>query len=164
MNELFSCLHKALVEYDKGDVGVSFPNVDKTLGALLRLHGHQSSLEQLMAILWTNRIKDNVSISAITPIPEDVSYRVVKRFQTKSSTERLIRRSVRKGWLTQEEASLRISNKSEKLLSLPYLRIKSLSTRQIFLLFVEHGPILTTPVTGAFSAYGLSSNATIPWF
>ncbi len=164
MNELFSRLHKVLVEFGNGEVGVSFPKVNKTLGDLLRLHGRQPVLQQLMATPWIGGLKDYIAVSGVNPIPENVSHRAVKRIQSKSSAERLIRRSVRKGWLTDEEAALKISDKSEKKLSLPYIRMKSHSTGQSFLLFVEHGPILSSPITGAFTAYGLSAHATIPWF
>lgn len=164
MNELFSRLHKALVAFGQGEVGVSFPNVNKTLGELLRLHGPQLSLQRLMATSWINGFIDYVTVSGISPIPANVSYRIVRRIQVKSSSERLMRRSVRKGWLTEEEAALKISNRCEKSLSLPYLRVKSQSTEQAFRLFIEHGPIVPNPVIGVFSAYGLSSNATIPWF
>lgn len=164
MNDLFSRLHKALVAFGQGEVGVSFPKVNITLGDYLRLHGHNSSLQRLMATHWIGRLEDYVVVSAITSIPKSVSYRVVKRVQAKSSSERLKRRSVKKGWLTQEEADLKISENTEKTLSLPYLKIRSHSTGQPFRLFIEHCPIVNTHVPGAFSAYGLSSTATIPWF
>lgn len=164
MNELFLLLHKSLVMFGQGEVGVSFPNVNKALGDILRLHGHQSSLQRLMATPWIGGLMDYITISETIKIPDVVGYRVVKRIQAKSSSERLIRRSVRKGWLTEEEAILKIHSKSERKLSFPYLRMKSQSTRQMFRIFIEHGPILTNSVTGEFTAYGLSSNATIPWF
>jgi len=166
MNELFNHLHKALVALGHGEIGVSFPDMNKTLGGLLRVHGYLSSLQRLMTKPWMGGLNDYIAVSEITIVPEGVSYRIVKRIQTKNSSERLIRRSVRKGWLTKEEATLKISDKGEKKLSLPYLRIKSHSTGKIFCLFVEHGPILSTPMssTDTFTAYGLSPNKTIPWF
>ena len=71
---------------------------------------------------------------------------------------------MQKGWVTREEANLKIADEREKTLSLPYLRIKSQSTQQLFRLFIEHGPVVKKPITGKFSTYGLSSVATIPWF
>lgn len=164
MNEIFSHLHNALVASGQCDIGVSFPNVDKTLGDILRLHGNKPSLEILLAMPWISRLIDYIEVSGITKIPANVNYRIVKRIQAKSSIERLIRRSVQKGWLTEEEAVRRVANGSEKKLSLPYLSIKSLSTGQKFRLFIEHGPVVASPSLGTFNAYGLSSNATIPWF
>ncbi len=42
--------------------------------------------------------------------------------------------------------------------------MKSLSSQQQFKLFIRHGDLLTEPVKGEFSSYGLSATATIPWF
>lgn len=164
MNEIFFNLHKVLVSQGEGEIGISFPNFKKTLGDILRLHGTQASLQRLMSTDWMDRLMNYIKVSGIAKIPENVCYRVVKRIQTKSSAQRLIRRSVRKGWLTEEEAALKIKEKTDKKLTLPFLQLKSLSTEQTFRLFVEHGPITTEPMIGAFNAYGLSTNATIPWF
>jgi CRISPR-associated endonuclease Csy4 len=164
MDMLFSYLHKQLVKIGWGEIGISFPNFSRTLGNLLRLHGKESSLQQLMSTPWMRDLIDYLKISNINPIPEKVSYRVVKRVQVKSCNERLYRRSIRKGWLTEEEMNLKISDCKVKRSSLPFLKVRSLSTGQIFLLFIEHGQILTSPTQGTFTAYGLSSNATIPWF
>lgn len=164
MNQLVSCLHNRLVVSGEGDIGISFPEVHKTLGRILRLHGKEDSLFELMATPWTSGVKDYFTISSIACIPENVRYRVVKRVQVKSNRERLIRRSVKKGWLTEEEAHLRYGQMEEKSLSLPYLRLKSQSTGQSFLLFVDHGPLLQASIIGKFTSYGLSSHATIPWF
>lgn len=164
MNELYQRLHKVLVGYGRGEVGVSFPQFKKTLGGHLRLHGNQLSLQRLMAESWIDGFNDYVVVSDITSIPESTSHRIVKRVQCKSSAERLRRRSVQKGWLTKEEANLIIADGREKTLSLPYLKLRSQSTQQFFRLFIEHGPVVTQPITGKFSTYGLSSIVTIPWF
>lgn len=164
MNELFFRLHKVLTSHGRGEIGISFPNFNKTLGDILRLHGARISLQRLMSTQWTDRMIDYIKVSGMNHIPEIVNYRVVKRIQTKSSPERLMRRSIRKGWITEEEAALKIREKSSKQLTLPFIQLKSLSTQQTFRLFVEHGPILIESVIGTFNAYGLSSNATVPWF
>jgi CRISPR-associated endonuclease Csy4 len=163
MNELYSHLHKVLVSHG-GDIGICFPNFNKKLGDILRLHGTQISLQKIMSTQWTANIMDYVKISEILVIPENVCYRVIKRVQTKSSKERLLRRSVRKGWLTEEEAPLKLEEKCDKKLTLPFLQLNSSSTKQRFRLFIEHGPILTDPIIGSFNAYGFSFDATIPWF
>ncbi|WP_244588639.1 type I-F CRISPR-associated endoribonuclease Cas6/Csy4, partial [Escherichia coli] len=38
------------------------------------------------------------------------------------------------------------------------------TSQQQFKLFIRHGDLLTEPVKGEFSSYGLSATATIPWF
>lgn len=164
MNALFAKFHRALVATGHGEVGVSFPQAQKTLGDRLRLHGSLSTLQRLMEISWLNGLKAYTSISAITPVPDNCQYRVVKRVQTKSSVERIYRRSVKKGWLTTEEADARMNNSTEQHLKHPFVHIKSLSSGQTFCLFIQQGKLLDSPVEGEFSAYALSGVATIPWF
>ena len=91
-------------------------------------------------------------------------YRTVQRVQVKSSRERLLRRSVKKGWITEEEARIKLADVTEKRSQLPFIRVNSLSSGQTFLLFIHQGPLTNSPVAGVFSAYGLSAEATIPWF
>lgn len=164
LNNVFDQLHKALVQSNSNEIGISFPLFQKTLGSLLRLHGHKAALGQLMSLTWTRGLVDYVSISDILQVPENARHRSVKRIQAKNSSERLIRRSVKKGWLTEEEARHKFMDRTDNSLSQPYLRAKSGSTGQMFRLFIEHGPIVTTPKLGTFNSYGLSSDATIPWF
>lgn len=165
INSLFSELHKKLVEFGDGKIGVSFPEFNKNLGSLLRLHGQQSALQRLKESLWTTGYKDYLTISEVAEVPEKVSYRVVNRIQPKKNIERLMRRSVRKGWITEEEAINNLKDKKEVTsLSHPYVRLKSGSSGQTFLLFIEHGPLMENAKEGFFTSYGLSSDGTIPWF
>jgi len=164
MNALFAKFHSALVEAGHGEIGVSFPQAQKTLGDRLRLHGSLNILQRLMEISWLKGLTDYTSVSAITPVPDDCQYRVVKRVQAKSSVERMYRRSVKKGWLTTEEAEIRTNEHKEQHLKLPFVQLKSQSSGQAFRLFIQQGKLLDTPMKGEFSAYALSSEATIPWF
>jgi len=165
MSMLFSCVHKSLVRSSCREIGVSFPYHGKTLGNLLRLHGSFLSITKLIEEDWLGRIRDYVSLSSISAVPRDITtYRVVKRVQCKSNIDRLLRRSLRKGWITEEEAHQKQINSINKKINFPYVRLKSLSTGQEFSLFIEHGEIIGNQVPGSYSAYGLSSIATIPWF
>ncbi|MCL1552323.1 type I-F CRISPR-associated endoribonuclease Cas6/Csy4, partial [Xanthomonas nasturtii] len=50
-------------------------------------------------------------------------------------------------------------------LSLPFVVLGSCSTGQAsFPLFIRHGPLLSEPKNGSFNSYGLSQEATVPWF
>lgn len=164
MNALFAKLHRVLAEKSNGQVGVSFPRVDKNLGDTIRLHGTQEALQRLMLPHWVQGLRDYAAESNIQPIPPICQYRNVKRVQVKSSPTRLLRRSVKKGWITEEEAEQRLSKSKEQRLNDPFIQLKSQSTGQAFRLFIRHGPLVDYPKEGAFSAYGLSHQATIPWF
>ncbi|SLM32015.1 CRISPR-associated protein, Csy4 family [Desulfamplus magnetovallimortis] len=165
MNILFSKLHLALTENGHGEIGISFPFFEKTLGDTIRIHGSSSALERIQIINWLQGLQDYINMSDILRVPALTNFRIVKRIQTKSSIERLYRRSIKKGWITSEEAEKRIREQKVQRLKSPYVQIKSLSTGQYFPLFINHGEILKSSVRGEFSAYGLSvANATIPWF
>lgn len=164
MAALFAKLHRALGARGKGDIGVSFPLHNLKPGTCLRLHGSAPALQTLESTAWRKGLTDYCHCSDVRPIPAGVSWRCVSRVQVKSSPERLLRRSVKKGWLTEEEARLRLPGMSEQQTDLPWLTLRSLSTGQTFRLFIRHGEIGNTPVPGTFSTYGLSGTATIPWF
>jgi CRISPR-associated endonuclease Csy4 len=164
MAALFAKLHRALGARGRGDIGVSFPEFSTKPGALLRLHGEASALHELEKSLWRKGLNDYCLSGEVAPVAEIKGWRCVSRVQVKSSPERLMRRSVRKGWLTQDEANARLLTMREQSTTLPWLNMKSLSNGQLFPLFICHGELLTQRVSGTFSSYGLSHVATIPWF
>ena len=164
MAALFAKLHRALGAYGEGDIGVSYPRAEKILGDTIRLHGSQQALSAIAATPWLKGLRDYTQCSDILAVPEKVAYRTVSRVQVKSSAERLRRRSVKKGWLTEEQARLQILDANEQRTSLPFIVLKSLSTEQMFHLFIRLGELQTQPTTGKFSSYGLSATATVPWF
>ncbi|MCS3405985.1 type I-F CRISPR-associated endoribonuclease Cas6/Csy4 [Serratia sp. AKBS12] len=164
LEALYAKLHRALGNAGQGRIGVSFPAAGKTLGDRLRLHGSLAALTEFEQQPWRKGLRDYTEHSGIRPIPEQVKFRTVRRVQVKSNAERLRRRSVAKGWLTQEQARERIPAAREQRCSLPFIRLKSLSSEQVFLLFIEQGTLRDTPTVGQYSAYGLSATATIPWF
>lgn len=164
MAALFAKLHRALGASGRGDIGVSFPEFSIKPGPLLRLHGEESALSELEETLWRKGLNDYCQSGRVMPVPEIKGWRCVSRVQVKSSPERLMRRSVKKGWLTQDEADARLLTMREQSTTLPWLNMKSLSNGQMFPLFVCHGELRGLRVSGKFSSYGLSNVATIPWF
>ncbi len=167
MNALFAKVHRGLVSGGQGRVGISFPDVEQKsigLGGRLRLHGMVADLEYLMSENWLKGMRDHLSCGQITLVPATSNHRVVRRVQAKSSPERERRRLVARKGISADVAMQVIPDSAAEMLSLPYLLLASQSTQQQFRLFVEHLPVQTEPVQGAFSAYGLSSVATVPWF
>lgn len=164
MAALFAKLHRALGARGKGDIGISFPLHTLKPGGLLRLHGMLSALTELEQVAWRKGLSDYCQCGNITPVPDAPGWRCVSRVQVKSSPQRLLRRSVKKGWLSEAEAQQKLLTMQEEQTDLPWIAMRSLSTGQSFRLFIHHGDIVDSAVTGEFSSYGLSQTATIPWF
>ncbi|HNF91584.1 MAG TPA: type I-F CRISPR-associated endoribonuclease Cas6/Csy4 [Accumulibacter sp.] len=167
MNALFSKLHRGLCEWGTGEIGVSFPAAEHAspgLGPVLRIHAGEIVLQKFMNSGWLSGMRDHLQIVGPRPIPAQVHHRVVRRVQSHSSPERERRRLMARKGLSAEEALRRIPDSRIRLLDLPYVALASRSTGQQFKLFIEQGPLMTDPSPGRFSAYGLGTTATIPWF
>ncbi len=168
MNALFAKLHRALVQLGSTVIGVSFPKMDNqkpTLGRLLRLHGTKEALRILGEQRWLNGMRDHIEVDEVMPVPTDAQHCRVKRVQAKSSAERLRRRYCKRHQgTTERDAIAVIPDGVEEHLSLPYLHIKSESTGQSFRLFIEHQAPQPQATKGEFNSYGLSTQATVPWF
>jgi CRISPR-associated endonuclease Csy4 len=167
MNALFAKLHRVLAVLDSNAIGISFPDAQQAqpaLGDRLRLHGTSDELQRLIAQNWLTGIRDHITINEPTPVPAKVSYRKIRRVQTKSNPERLRRRLMKRKGITAEEARRIIPDSAAKQLKLPFVTIKSRSTGQEFRLFIDHQPLENEPSNGEFNWYGLSTTATVPWF
>lgn len=171
LGALHAKLHRALVQLQASDIGVSFPQYSldpRSLGSLVRLHGSEASLQRLMATDWLKGMRDHLDTSAITAIPPQVQYRSIQRRQFKTSAERLRRRWMRRQDKTPEQAAAAIPDSVQHLPDLPFIQLRSQSTGQHFHLFVALGPIEPEPGTipGSFNSYGLANTPqdTIPWF
>jgi CRISPR-associated endonuclease Csy4 len=165
MNALFAKLHRLLVRLDNTQVGISFPKTGaRSLGNRLRLHGPQAALSHLMAQPWLNGMRDHIEVSDISPIPSHAKHCRVKRVQAKSSAERLRRRYQQRHPETDPDQLIKlIPDSVEEKLQLPYLRLKSLSSGQDFLLFIQQSEVQGSN-SGSFNSYGLSSSATLSLF
>lgn len=168
LNALYAKLHRALVQLGRDDIGVSFPDHNDAvpcLGTHLRLHGNSAALSALMSAPWFGGLTGLVRQSRIQAVPENAQHRHVCRVQAKSSPERLRRRAMRRHGIDVLTARERIPDTAAKSLSLPFVQLASSSTGQTcFHLYIRHGTVQTEPAVGKFSAYGLSKNATVPWF
>ncbi|WP_150142416.1 type I-F CRISPR-associated endoribonuclease Cas6/Csy4 [Candidatus Enterovibrio escicola] len=164
INNLFAKLHRALVEHAGGDVAVSFPKYGTMLGEVLRLHGTRHTLDRLMTQPWLKGLRDYTSVNNISPMPDNIQgYHTTFRVQQKSPPN-IRRRAIFKGWLIEDEALHKIPDFKQKRLSLPFIQIKSQSTNQEIWLFFQGGEQQDKLTTGHFFSYGLSREATVPWF
>lgn len=170
LSALVAKLHRALVQEQTTDIGVSYPQhvnapqARRTLGAVLRLHGSPEALHRLMAQDWLKGMRDHTQVAALRPVPTDALHRTVRRRQFKTNADRLRRRRMLRKNETAEQAAAAIPDSVERRPDLPFVQLRSSSTGQPFCLYVEHGPLLPQPISGTFNAYGLACGTTVPWF
>ena len=167
LGALLTKLHRALVQLQADDIGISFPHYSlqpRSLGGLLRLHGSTAALQRLMAQPWLQGMRDHVRVTAPAPAPPDAPHRAVRRRQFKTNVERLRRRRMKRKSETPEQAAAAIPDSVERNAALPYAQLRSASTGQPFCLFIEQAPNPANATPGVFNAYGLSKTATVPWF
>ncbi|WP_369050236.1 type I-F CRISPR-associated endoribonuclease Cas6/Csy4 [Burkholderia gladioli] len=164
---LMSKLHRVLVQMSSDAIGVSFPEYSvrpRSIGRVLRVHGSADGLHSLMAQSWLQGMRDHVAIATLAPVPDGAMHLVVRRRQFKTNADRLRRRRMQRKGETAEQAAAHIPDSVERRPDLPYVRLRSASTGQVFCLFVEQGGAVSEQVPGAFNVYGLSQGATVPWF
>ncbi len=166
--KVFMQVHLALVENSKGTIGVSFPECGNDyfpLGNKLRLFA--SSYQELKTLdlnNWLEKLWGYIDVSEIKPVPDGIKrYAKFTRRQVKTGKERLARRYAKRHNVTFNEALKYYENMEKKMLSLPFIKLQSLSTKQEMKIFIEK-LTLEHPQKGSFNSYGLSSDATVPCF
>lgn len=167
LGALYAKLHRVLVQLDASDIGVSFPEYNlkpRTMGNVMRVHGHAHVLQRLMEADWLRGMYDHVECTQITAIPDQVSHRVVVRRQFKTNVERLRRRRMRRKGETKEQAKEAIPASVERQPELPFVQLRSSSTGQPFRLFIEQSEGRPMAQDGTYNSYGLSMGASVPWF
>ena len=170
LGALVAKLHRALVQGQTTDIGVSYPQhigqpiAKRTLGAVLRLHGTPDALQRLMGRDWLKGMRDHTQVGELLPVPANPLHRTVRRRQFKTNVDRLRRRRMQRKGETAEQAAAAIPDTVERRPELPFVQLRSSSTGQPFCLCVEHGSLQTQPVPGAFNFYGLGYESTVPWF
>tara|TARA_R110000824_G_scaffold222202_1_gene409658 strand:- start:76723 stop:77292 length:570 start_codon:yes stop_codon:yes gene_type:complete len=169
MGALYNKLHRVLFDLQATDLGVSFPTHKsgvraRTLGDHLRLHGTQERLEELMCAGWLTGMRDHTQISELLAVPESTKHINVARKQFNTGSESRAKRYAKRHNISKDEARQIYAKVADKRIELPFVQVNSRSTQQRFCLFIEHGKPTTTATQGTFSHYGLSQNATVPWF
>lgn len=170
--KVYQQIHLALVEIkDENDgvnIGISFPKYGTDgfpLGDTIRLFGKTSDdLIMLQLDKWLNRLLDYIVITDIRDVPQNLKvYACFSRKQVKSNLERLARRQARRKGISVEDAINNYEDMQEQTTQLPFISLKSLSTNQSLKLFIRN-ELKSDSVDGSFNTYGLSKDATVPWF
>ncbi len=163
MNSLYSKLHKALVDLKSQYIGVSFPNKEKTLGNVLRLHGSTQTLEALQKQNWIGAMDGYCNISEVRPVPDCVKHRTISRKQSTMSFSKL-RRLRKRGAISDDEVKRYKAKMFDKGFDAPYVQLISGSNGHRHRRYIEFGELVDKPVAGQFDQFGLSKTATVPWF
>ncbi len=169
VSELMQAVHSLLINYD-GRVGIDFPayGQQRTLGGIIRLLGNQQDMDSLRSALAEHRsVQDYGLLTARNVIPDNISgYVCCSRRHTKGSNsrfQRLKKRHQARGtW--SESLEQTILQKFAKPLHLPHVALKSASTGQRLLLFIErkHNK---QQCPGQYNSYGLGlGGASVPAF
>ncbi len=176
--KLYAQIHLALVEVrDENDlvsIGLAFPKYskDRFLGDTLRLFAStKEELESLKLEEWLSRLEGYLFVGKIKEVPtttEFVSFNR-KRFKSHAKIRRHAKLYAKRNNITYEKALVRFEETEEKYRKLkednrlPYVNIKSGSTGQYLKVFIEKKEF-DVEQKGKFSTFGLSKNATVPWF
>ena len=163
MNKVYAKLHKALHANPYLIIGVSFPQADAHMGNVIRLHGCEEPLAALMTQDWIGGMIGYCKVSEVLVVPDDVKHRTFSRVQQSSSASKLRRKQKRKK-LTQDEVRDYRAKLFANALVDPYVEIVSNSTGRLYRRYIKLGKIVDVPTAGGFDAFGMSNQATVPWF
>jgi CRISPR-associated endonuclease Csy4 len=165
---LMQQLHKQLPVFN-GRIGLAFPayGQQRTLGGIIRVLGDREDVEKLYGQLQGMAdVSDYALLTSVEPTPMNITqYARYTRAHAKGNSrlQRLKRRHQAAGTWTDELAAA-ITSKYSQPLHLPHVRLNSISSGQVFLLFVRRN-VVQEQARGEFNAYGLSlSEATVPVF
>ncbi len=173
-SKVYQQIHLGLIERqdDQGRVpiGISFPEYVagekySVLGGKLRLFAKdEATLSRFNASQWLSRLSDYVHCTSIRSVPEKLlGYAIYQREQPKTNKERLARRYASRHNEDFDTALQHYGNLPHKVITTPFIRLKSLSSDHTFCLWVKK-TLVTEAVCGTFSSYGLSSLTTVPEF
>ncbi len=163
LNKVYTKLHKTLFLLKSTDIGVSFPKYKVLLGDIIRIHGTAGRLLELQNTNWLGGLSGYCEVAKIQTIFNDVSYCNISRKQANMSLAKL-RRLIKRGSISFEEAKKYKSKMFTQGLDNPYLELDSTSNGNTHRRYIEFGEPQKFAVTGEFDSFGLSKSATIPWF
>jgi len=172
VNKLFTTIHYRLVELkdDKENVaiGLTFPEYstsDKTLGKKLRIFAQKREILEGFDIKQTLRIyTEYAHFTGIREVPEKtLAYVQFTRIQPPPSPERLARRKAKRMNIMYEEAAEMIPDYAPAQITLPYVKVKSMSTNKGFSMYIKKEQSHTKEQF-IFNTYGLSKGGSLPEF
>ncbi len=165
-------LHRKICDFGMGKVALAFPEYSSNgLGKIIRLFSSAQVLNSIQESEWKG-IRDFLEFKEVLPIPENVNgYATFARKQLKSSNNKR-KRLINHFHFTEDEALEKFPfNENERKLSLPFAKVKSLSTDCMVPIFVEMSCVFESENTSvvdfqklSFTTYGLSREIAVPIF
>jgi len=163
LNKVYTKFHKRLCDLTSTDIGISFPEFHIKLGKTLRIHGANQRLKELQSDNWLGGLAGYCCISEILQIPDQVSYRTVSRIQTNMSPAKL-RRLIKRKSIKSDEIKRYKAKMFQKGIDNAFLELESESNGQKHRRYFSFGELQIKPIIGEFDQFGLSNQATVPWF
>lgn len=169
--KVYAQIHLAFAEREniehKQIYGISFPEyADGTIGKKARVFApEEADLKKLDLKKALRRLSDYVHTTSIREVPKSKVKGYVKftRYQPDSSIARKARRYTKRHPEVTEKEAFKLLNQREEKYDLPFIQLKSLSTGQIFNLFIKKEE-KKEEGQGEFTSYGLSKGVAVPEF
>ena len=163
LNQVYTAFHKRLYELKSDTIGVSFPEYHLKLGKLFRIHGSKDDLQILQAKEWLGKYSTYCKVSDIKNIPDEVQYRSISRIQ-QNMTQAKLRRLIKRGSIPDDEIKAYKIKMMQGGLDNPYVELISMSNGKLHRRFLNFSELQSVENKGKFDFFGLSKEATIPWF
>ena len=163
LNKVYTKLHKALFTLKTTEIAVSFPKYKVLLGDVIRLHGSESKLSEVKNTNWLGGLSAYCQVSPIQTVPDNVSYRTISRIQA-NMTEAKLRRLIKRDSISETEIKQYRAKMFGMGLDNPYLELQSASNGHKHRRYIQFGELREEAVKGTFDCFGLSKDATVPWF
>jgi CRISPR-associated endonuclease Csy4 len=163
LNKVYTEFHKALFDLNSASIGISFPDYQLKLGNRIRIHGEQTKLEKLQSLNWLGVLANDCAVTDIRKTPEQTQHRVISRKQS-NMTQAKLNRLLKRGTIQQDQIRQYKAKMFSHSLDNPFLELESTSNGHKHRRYLAFGELRAQPVAGQFDFFGLSSEATVPWF
>lgn len=174
MKIAYEKIHKILAKFNNNQndaVGISFPNYNQNLGNKMRIFSSQNNLNYfLLKILEDSFFENYCYVTQIEDVPPKHSYEIYERVRKRDySYLNRIRKNLQKQNVCEEEIEKIINKKKKEFDSknktrLPYLILKSMSTKKNFVLEIKRTKV-NKENASLFSSFLLSKDkSTVPDF
>ena len=163
LNKVYTKFHKRLIDLKSSKIGISFPEYSLKLGATIRVHGNEKHLQDFQSDNWLGGLKGYCDILEIRTIPDQVKHRTISRKQANMTSAKL-RRLIKRGNIKQNDIKKYKAEMFKRGIDNPFFELESSSNGNLHRRYIQFGEFKNVSTAGKFDCFGLSKNATVPWF